>query len=1335
MNKDKHELVIFHMADMQIELRVSGSGGQRFDEFESVFKESIFQMHSIQPDVVVIAGDVYQFESTTGDEQKMFSNLLHSILEVSSVKRIIIIPGNHDVKQKHNGIYRSGVKSNVTDSIDAVVSAIKDPRISYYQHTGIYKDPYFDMSWAVWSQFDKWSAKEPKPAYSPWIENEIPEGPFIELYHDPKRGAKGFDGQVSAAHKDYKVSLEDFRSNTILAGDIHAPEIVKFGDNNERLFAYSSSLVIRNFGEGDYYSNGNLLHMGNAQHGYNVIRYCLEEDRAIDCKFFQVANPVIRSTMYMNSLTIYTEESLTSMINKLQKGTVNYVRFVCQDAVSNFIEAKQMIAEVCYKLLPNCQISFAYDSEILGLDVDESLFEDLSTAVDPEKILELSKSYVERVVNKTSTISKEDKEKAIEYLFSILTTQLSLIDLTSTTKRIEIDEVEIRNFMKLGNTIFTFTGQELNVISGANGIGKSTAIHVINWINNDRISENQSMRDKKYNNLMYFNTCTEDDEVYAKETFRVDGIKHILEKTIERTWKTGKKDIKSPTWMDNIKSVKVSHKLIIEENDNRREYIDNEAVDILQSLFTFDSMQKLTFVNSQTIHKLMNSAPEDIAQDFLEIMGLDISNALTEGFENLKYGELLTLRKPSDKIEDIIADIESYEISQNSASDKLDLAKNTMNEIEDSIASTKLTIDDVESTKTQVQSEESLLVDISNNNNLISRNVHSINEKNSKLEELTSTIDINVEEANSMLIQQMNEKAEIEKQISNENNLNLSLDNKISEQKIKASELTSKVKDQLSEEQSEFRTEIDAHQNNINIANSSITIVDSKLSAIKRQLTSDLQTKATSAMSLVNAANTELHSTEIEKNRINSAIALDEQIIEQLKEETEKYRNSKTKSCSSCGQQPNEESIIVINQNIKRCNEAIQIKFDIVEKNKIELDFVIQTLEKKKLQIDFLNKAYNNIYEDLTNLEKFEAILSEIDDHKILIDEKANLLKSINDDNLAIEQLNQKISELSSTLQSRILSHPDYSVIVNEITLISKEKEQVSARLVEHQNTLEVKTSQIESFSNAIDAAKTKQETLKKLKEEISTLEFEQTALGNEQYRLNQIQKIIDDNKLIELKIVPHRNELSILNTNLEKIISTLRSLDIDFNVDEERLKNKRKDLEDAKKYNLIEASLKLYKKIIGKDGLPQFVFAHLIPLINAEFDKALSDVKFRLMFDSETLELRFFDIESQVSRPMMFISGMERTTSSLIITQIRRKLNRQTLFNFMFIDEISGTLNDGTGLDYIALNYKAITIDYINRLSKNVPIYIIDHVLDFGPEAQIIEVTPGDNGSTFEYK
>ena len=1335
MNKDKHELVIFHMADMQIELRVSGSGGQRFDEFESVFKESIFQMHSIQPDVVVIAGDVYQFESTTGDEQKMFSNLLHSILEVSSVKRIIIIPGNHDVKQKHNGIYRSGVKSNVTDSIDAVVSAIKDPRISYYQHTGIYKDPYFDMSWAVWSQFDKWSAKEPKPAYSPWIENEIPEGPFIELYHDPKRGAKGFDGQVSAAHKDYKVSLEDFRSNTILAGDIHAPEIVKFGDNNERLFAYSSSLVIRNFGEGDYYSNGNLLHMGNAQHGYNVIRYCLEEDRAIDCKFFQVANPVIRSTMYMNSLTIYTEESLTSMINKLQKGTVNYVRFVCQDAVSNFIEAKQMIAEVCYKLLPNCQISFAYDSEILGLDVDESLFEDLSTAVDPEKILELSKSYVERVVNKTSTISKEDKEKAIEYLFSILTTQLSLIDLTSTTKRIEIDEVEIRNFMKLGNTIFTFTGQELNVISGANGIGKSTAIHVINWINNDRISENQSMRDKKYNNLMYFNTCTEDDEVYAKETFRVDGIKHILEKTIERTWKTGKKDIKSPTWMDNIKSVKVSHKLIIEENDNRREYIDNEAVDILQSLFTFDSMQKLTFVNSQTIHKLMNSAPEDIAQDFLEIMGLDISNALTEGFENLKYGELLTLRKPSDKIEDIIADIESYEISQNSASDKLDLANIELSSIDDRIEKTKTDIDNIELTKTNVQSEESLLVDIRSNTELLTNNEKAINSSNIELNELNSLNDINIDEANSLLIQQMNEKSNIEKLISDERNLNLLLDSRISEQKVKASELTSTVKDQLADEQAILREMQNVHQNSINVANYSITAVDMSITELKQFHTNALQLRANDAINLVNVAKSELHSIEIAKNTKLSSIAMIDHTINNLSNDIAKYENSKVANCSSCGQKPNETSIAVIEENIRRCNNDIEVKN--ADKSAItsELEENLLNIDKKKKQLEFLETAYKNIYESYSNIEIFDSIISELDEYQQLRSKKSELTLSIDSANVEISKLNDKLSELQLTLQSRILEHPEYAIISAAINSIAEEKNQSLSRLNALNLQLTEKIVEIEESSLRIQSSKNKQEQLQKINNEIASLTFEKSALESERSRLHQIAKTIESNKLLDLTIEPYRKELQNLNSNRQIIESTIRTLNINFSVDEERLSNKRKDLDDAKKYNLVESSLKLYKKIIGKDGLPQFVFAHLIPLINAEFDKALSDVKFRLMFDSETLELRFFDIESQVSRPMMFISGMERTTSSLIITQIRRKLNRQTLFNFMFIDEISGTLNDGTGLDYIALNYKAITIDYINRLSKNVPIYIIDHVLDFGPEAQIIEVTPGDNGSTFEYK
>lgn len=1326
-------LKIWHLADMQYEIRTSGAGGQRYDEFATVTDRTISDGHKIQPDIVVIAGDVYQFESANGDEQDMFSMLLRETLKINSVKRIIIIPGNHDVKQRHNVIIRSGLKTNVKDSISSVVNSINDSRISYYQRSGVYRDTYFDLSWAVWSQIDKWSAQDPKPAYSPWIDNEIPDGPFIELYHDPKRGAKGFDGQETVAHKDYKVSLDDFKANTIIAGDIHAPEIVWFGENNDKLFTYASSLVIRNFGEGNYHRNENILYKGNDLHGYNVIEYNQETDKAVSCQFVPVQNPVVRSTIYVDKQMVYTPEHVKLVLSKVDNGSVNLIRFTCSDNIKQFIENKQMIAETCHEAFQNCQVSFAYENEMIDMEIDEELFDDLSTAIDKDKIFELSKSYIERIINKTSTIAKEDKPVAIEYLTKILEIELSKIDLTAQTRKIDVLVAACNNFMGLAETEFTFTGKAMNVITGANGTGKSTAIHLMNWLFTDRISEHQSMRDKKYNNLMYFNTSSESDEVVGAAKFRVDGILHELEKKIERTWKANKKDTKDPKWMDNIKGVKVSHMLKIHKPEGIEEFEDQEAEVILKSLFDFDTLQKLTFINSQTIHKLINSSPEDIAQDFLKVMGLDISQALADGFEDLKHRELSTLTKHAMKVEDVIAEIESQTIAHEASIEKADKIAAEYEQTSESIQATQKVIDEIESTKTPVQSKISLQAQIDETSSKINSNETSIETAKFALDSLsTNTTDIDVSALSTTIIEKTNELSTLNSTVAAYANESSIADTALANLRTEAVELRQKISNEVSIEQNTLREK----QSTLLAEAQELASTITNIEASKRAIVDDVKKSVQAEIDLKNSELSELTSKinniGISMNNMNSKIALNGSYLKRCYDDIAKMEASKTSACITCSQLPSKESVIKIDENIQHEKTRALEHSDVIDQAKLdyaEYQNNLNDVAEEK------SKVENQIVELRAKLHEVEKAVLVLPNY---VDLDSQLVVA-NNRKVEIQTeyatINTEIQDLADTIDAKMQATSEFASITQRVIEQNNKKTEIEKKSIEVKAEIGNVNADIAYANGLLEDAKQKAEKQKAYNDEIIRLE---TEISSYKYQLEQfanIMKIIDRNDEIDLSIEPHRQELSRLKAEYLRLQEELRVADrLSSNIDSD-IAEKKLILEDIKKYNLVEASMKLYKKIIGKDGLPQFVFAHLIPLINREFNAALSDVNFRLLFDVETLELRFFDIKSGVSRPMTFISGMERTASTLIITQIRRLLNRLAIFNFMFIDEISGTLNDGSGLDYEALNYKEITVEYVKRLSALVPIYIIDHVLDFGADAQYIEVQPSEIGSTYAYK
>jgi hypothetical protein len=170
--------------------------------------------------------------------------------------------------------------------------------------------------------------------------------------------------------------------------------------------------------------------------------------------------------------------------------------------------------------------------------------------------------------------------------------------------------------------------------------------------------------------------------------------------------------------------------------------------------------------------------------------------------------------------------------------------------------------------------------------------------------------------------------------------------------------------------------------------------------------------------------------------------------------------------------------------------------------------------------------------------------------------------------------------------------------------------------------------------------------------------------------------------------------------------------------------------LEQYKKYRIAESSLKLYKKLLSKDGLPKHIFSAIVPIINQLLNNHLSSVDFRLIFHPDYLDLRFIDIKRNTMRPIQFISGMQETIVGLSITALLIVLNQSTKYNLMFIDEVSGKVTDGSQLTYESKNYKNILRSFIHDLSEVISIYIIDPVLVYKNE-RLLEVRPDEDGST----
>lgn len=1321
-NKTKlimNKLKIFHIGDMQIELRVTGVGAQRYLEFDQVLNiNTINAIKQESPDLVVIPGDLFEFELTTADEQKMLSKFLHKILEVESVNRIIIIPGNHDIKQNHNGIIVEGEKINTTDSIDSIVSSINDPRISYYRHTGIYDDSKYALKWAVWSQVDKHSAREIKPAYSPWINNTPPETPFIELYHDPTNTCVSFDGKTPFYFENYKVSLNDFKSNCILAADIHAPQITWFGDNKDRLFTYPSSTVMRNFGEGDYYRNHEATIFGNKMHGYNIIEYDLEAGKPLSCEFKRIENPVHRFTIYLDDKFIYAEETIKQLALTLDQSSINLVRIVCESNISEFIKSQELLLSIFKTHVSNVKLEFAHSENVLGIEVDEEMFEDLENIINNEKILEIADKYIDQVVTSTSIVSIEDKEEVKNRIYEYLSDQLNKTDLTSDTNTLNFISLELENFMNFDVAEITFQNNKINVVKGANRVGKTTVMHGLNWILSDQISKGQNLRNTKYNNLLYFNNNSELDEVKGRTVFLRNNKSHELTKTITRTWKRNQKDIKAKDILNRISAINVEYSLII---DGTQTLNSDETKSYLEDLFEFDSLSHMTFINSSSIDDMMNMSVENMSQSFLEIMGVDISGILESMFEELKATELNKVTKPLITLEEVLSKVQENTINQDKLSKDQYIKVGELSEQESLLANLKNEIVEKRKALHQVMSKDEYDSTLQNFDTSIQNNEDKLKAAQVSLSEFKEIDESEIQTKSNTCTQNIINSHGL---IGVENQKINELQTELSSTKDRGSARRDELSTIANQKIQELHTERSAIQTSIYSKDSEIVSLKTELEDLVRRLINVEQEKITTSTEKITRHNDIIAHEENTKRWANDEVTKNKASAIKIREEIEKLKHSTT--CTQCLQVLPEEAIEVINAKIAKMNiEALDLE-DINNKH-------VLTISQNELLINGTRKLIddeNKLIEEYTSKINTYKTGNFVDTDK---DRILNLIPKLRKD---IEESNVRLNvidaEIAGAEQSKLETLKADQVIKDIIVEINIINEKIAA----HKITIESikdEITKLNSVKASLEAelinAKTHNELKAKLTSEITQYSIELNNLNSYKSTHLTLEPKILENIEINIEILNIETKAQEIDKIIRVILDELNTLKTNIKILELEAKTNQETIENIRNYKLVDSSLTLYKRIIGKKGLPQYVFAHLIPLLNKKLNESLSDVDFRLLFDHDTLELRFYSLTKDVTQPLQFISGMERTVTGLAIAYIKRLLNHSTKFNFIFIDEISGTLNDGKELSYEAQNYQEIVKSFIDKLSQNVAIYIIDHTLKF-ENSRVLEVVPGPNGS-----
>lgn len=240
--------IIAHFGDIHIH------NLQRHDEYRTQFDKIYTELRKINPDRIVIAGDLFEeFVSITNEAKDLAGEFLNNLADIA---KVILVVGNHDIMKKNK---------KRLNSVLTVVRLLKNKNIEYLPSTDFYQDD--EIVWVNYSHIEK--------HIDPWkdIQHTKDESKiYIALFHDPINGSKTDTGATFKKKKYKPIAFFD-KNDYVMLADIHKRQY--FRDNKSA--AYCGSTVQQGFGE-NIEEHGFLIWNIDSPTDFTVNEYNIEND-------------------------------------------------------------------------------------------------------------------------------------------------------------------------------------------------------------------------------------------------------------------------------------------------------------------------------------------------------------------------------------------------------------------------------------------------------------------------------------------------------------------------------------------------------------------------------------------------------------------------------------------------------------------------------------------------------------------------------------------------------------------------------------------------------------------------------------------------------------------------------------------------------------------------------------------------------------------------------------------------------------------------------------------------------------------------------------------------
>jgi DNA repair exonuclease SbcCD ATPase subunit len=304
----------------------------------------------------------------------------------------------------------------------------------------------------------------------------------------------------------------------------------------------------------------------------------------------------------------------------------------------------------------------------------------------------------------------------------------------------------------------------------------------------------------------------------------------------------------------------------------------------------------------------------------------------------------------------------------------------------------------------------------------------------------------------------------------------------------------------------------------------------------------------------------------------------------------------------------------------------------------------------------------------------------------------------------------------------------------DEIEKIKKEIEELNKEI----ETNKIAFDSLKEQADAFESLKTEfnnyeRNKLRKARYELE-VEQKQHDITVKQSKLDNYEnnkKKLEENQRIDALVVRLRTQIETANadirttntfiekhknnvTNMNEKIGINRDLIVKIQGEEELL-----------------SVFKIYLTIYGKNGISKIIMKNMIPLINQELYRLLSDSCYFILEmnvnDKNEVEFVMIDVETRIVKPLNSGSGYERTISSLALRSVLTKISSLPKPNIVVMDEVFGKIADDN-LEMVGEFFKKIK-DYFEH------IFVISHnPLIRNWSDNIIMIKKEDNVSSIDF-